>query len=519
MNAKRFLRWVAADHSLGTRQGWLLWGILGAGAILRLQQWFFCRSLWLDEAKLALNIQNRSFIELLSPLDYNQGAAVGFLWVQAGLVSVFSDHEMVLRVFPLLAGIASLFIFSRLVFSIFSGPAPWIALAWLVLNDRQIYYSNEAKQYGLDVFLTLLLLLLAVQILRSAKKEPSVWPLGLLGFLAIWFSHPVVFVLAGIGLVWSWARWKKILSVSWLRLTAVGVLWVAGFLLSVWVSLSGLMANAMLQEYWQSAYPPWFWPEGLLWFGRSIAEFFLDPASLVPGLALPLFVLGAVILIRQNGKHAALLLLPFGFTLLAAGLHLYPFQKRLVLFLAPVTLLLTANCLGVLGRFCARRWGRYRKLVWVVVGLLVLGVSWDSLRRTVRWVGDPQVREHIRPLLVQLKQMWQPGDRLYVYRHAWAPYRYYQKRLGLDHLDWVQGSGDRKRVGHFEKDWRRFQNAPRVWVLVSHSNRFPLKGSPNENAYILKKFSRLGPRRWHRRIPGSSLTLFEVAVKESSEPI
>ncbi len=510
MTAKRFLRWAAADHPWGSRQGWLLWGLLGAGVILRLQQWLFCRSLWLDEAKLALNIQNRSFIELLSPLEYNQGAAIGFLWVQEGLVFIFSDHEMVLRVFLLLAGIASLFLFSRLVFSILSGPAPWIALAWFVLNDRQIYYSNEAKQYGLDVFFTLLLLLLAVQILRSEKKEPSVWPLGLLGFLAIWFSHPVVFVLADIGLVLSWAWWKKTLSVSWLRLTAVGVLWVAGFLLSVWVSLRGLMANAMLQEYWQSAYLPWSWPGVLLWFGRSMAEFFLDPASLVPGLALPLFVLGAVVLARQNKKHLALLLLPFGFTLLAAGLHLYPFQKRLVLFLAPAAILLTANCIGVLGRFCARRWKRHKKLVWLVVGLLVLGVSWDSLRRTVRRVGDPQVREHIRPLLVQMKQKWQPGDRLYVYRHARAPYRYYQKRLDLWGLDCVIGSGDYKRVSRFERDWRQFQNAPRVWVLVSHSNRYPLKGSPNENAYILKKFSRLGPRRWHRRIPGSSLTLFEV---------
>jgi hypothetical protein len=415
---------------------------------------------------------------------------------------------MVLRLFLLLAGLASLILFTRLVFSILSGLAPWIALILFTINERQIYYANEAKQYGLDVFWALLLLLLAIQLLRAGQGARRIWPLGLLGFLAIWFSHPAVFILAGVGLVLGWARWKNALEVSWPRLVAVGALWVGGFLLSFWISLQALMANSMLQEYWQSAFMPWSWPEGMLWTGRALLDFFVNPGALVVGLALPLFVVGAVVLGRQNGRYLALLLLPAGFTLVAAAFHLYPFQERLILFLAPVAIGLTAQGAGALAEFGARRWERHRKLVWVLLGLLVLGVGWDSLRRTAVRAGDTRARDHIRPMLMEMHAAWQPGDRLYVYSHSWAPWRYYQTRLGLGDLDWVQGRADRQTASLFTEELRRFQDARRVWVLVSRYSRQPFYDCSDERAYILKLFARLGSRRWHREVPGASLTLF-----------
>ena len=69
------------------------------------------RSLWADEAVLALNIVNRSYWELLQPLDYEQGAPVGFLLVEKLAIGVFGNNEYALRLFPLLSGIISLFLF------------------------------------------------------------------------------------------------------------------------------------------------------------------------------------------------------------------------------------------------------------------------------------------------------------------------------------------------------------------------------------------------------------------------
>ena len=58
------------------------WLIILFGTLLRLTQYLSNRSLWLDEAFLALNIVNRSFLQLLKPLDNNQGAPIGFLMLE-----------------------------------------------------------------------------------------------------------------------------------------------------------------------------------------------------------------------------------------------------------------------------------------------------------------------------------------------------------------------------------------------------------------------------------------------------
>jgi len=56
--------------------------VIAAGFVFRLSQYVANRSLWGDEGALALNIVNRSFLELAEPLDRNQGAPLGFLFVE-----------------------------------------------------------------------------------------------------------------------------------------------------------------------------------------------------------------------------------------------------------------------------------------------------------------------------------------------------------------------------------------------------------------------------------------------------
>src|SRR5438067_470214 len=50
--------------------------------LLRVAQYLANRSLWLDEASLALNVLNRGFSSLTGELDFNQGAPVGFLFAE-----------------------------------------------------------------------------------------------------------------------------------------------------------------------------------------------------------------------------------------------------------------------------------------------------------------------------------------------------------------------------------------------------------------------------------------------------
>ena len=60
---------------------------------LRLRQYLYGRSLWVDEAFLALNIAERSFTELARPLGWDQTAPILFLWMERASVLLFGTHE------------------------------------------------------------------------------------------------------------------------------------------------------------------------------------------------------------------------------------------------------------------------------------------------------------------------------------------------------------------------------------------------------------------------------------------
>jgi hypothetical protein len=89
----------------------LIWFSVALGALLRLVQYLRNRSLWLDESSLALNILHRSYSGLLEPLDYHQGAPVGFLMLEKLAVRSLGAGEYALRLAPLVAGLVSLFLF------------------------------------------------------------------------------------------------------------------------------------------------------------------------------------------------------------------------------------------------------------------------------------------------------------------------------------------------------------------------------------------------------------------------
>ena len=151
---------------------------LAAGCLLRLAQYLFDRSLWLDETFIALNILERGYRGLLGALDYNQGAPVGFLFLTKSLVLALGSSEYVLRLVPLAAGIASLFLFDRLCRVLLSDRSRLVAVSLLAVCDPLIYYASEVKQYASDVALALVLLVLGASLHRRRSSDG----------MAVWFG-------------------------------------------------------------------------------------------------------------------------------------------------------------------------------------------------------------------------------------------------------------------------------------------------------------------------------------------
>ncbi|HET9914043.1 MAG TPA: hypothetical protein VFQ13_19270, partial [Anaerolineales bacterium] len=74
------------------------------GILLRVRQFLTGRSLWVDEAMLALNIVHRNFGGLLQqPMEYGQSSPIGYVFSVKIFNLLLGDSEYALRFFSLLA--------------------------------------------------------------------------------------------------------------------------------------------------------------------------------------------------------------------------------------------------------------------------------------------------------------------------------------------------------------------------------------------------------------------------------
>jgi 4-amino-4-deoxy-L-arabinose transferase-like glycosyltransferase len=468
---------------------WVIPVLMLLAAALRFRQYFANRSLWLDEAKLSLNILHRSFAQLWQPLDYHQGAPVGFLGIEKWAVTTFGTSEYALRLFPLLAGTVSIFLFYLLARRVVRSTAVPLALALFAISPVLIYYASEVKQYSSDVAFALLLVYLAV--------TERILLLGICGAVAIWFSHPAVFVLGGIFgvlLLRHWRNWK---------VHVAGTLWVSSFAVCYFVLLRKLSQDATLLAYWQQNFMPF--PPNPKWFEDSFFHLFSASAALrFTGLAAFVFLCGGVSLWKRNRETQLLLLSPVVPTLLASAVHKYPFGGRLALFLVPILLLLMAEGAETIRTVAGNRFG----VILVVVLLIDPGLY--TLHRFVSpFSGSERAGvmplEEMRPLVVQLKSRLRAGDAVYVYHDAKPSLEYYAERTGFPSENVMMGTAGGDDPKSYEADLIGFAGR-RVWVVLSH-----MEGTEEAEPGYLKFYMRLkGNRLANLTFPGAEADLYEV---------
>src|SRR5438132_4168306 len=77
----------------------LLVVLVGIGIALRVAQYAANRSLWVDEAWVALNLIERPLSGLTTHLSFNQAAPIGFLLVERIVAKLLGFSEYALRLF------------------------------------------------------------------------------------------------------------------------------------------------------------------------------------------------------------------------------------------------------------------------------------------------------------------------------------------------------------------------------------------------------------------------------------
>lgn len=435
--------------------------LLAIGVFLRVYPYLYNRSLWYDEAMLVYSILDQPYSALMSALPYNQAAPIGYMVTQKLLVTLFGDSEYSLRLITLLAGIAIVFLFYSLVKSFFKKRYQVWALTLFVFCQPAIYYSSEVKPYGIDLFFTLLLSVLFIQV----NKKKSGWVnLLIAGAVSIYFSFPAIFILAGGGIClfvkWiknkDWKNLKKIIS--------IGIFWVILFAINFYFFIKpGLQNDTLTSMHITHSFPLAFWKiESLRWYLDFYFSQFRNPGGIfIHILAGIIAILGLYSALKSTSFKWLLLLTPFTLTLLVSSAGSYSTIPRLMLFSIPLLLCLVIEGLRNLAIFVRRFFSfRYRRLIIPIVFLILL---LQPFLNAIHLTIEPKVVEEISPVIEHITSNWKAGDQLYIYSEANPAFQYYQRFYEWPRVTFTVGGLEKSA---WPKDIDNFKG--RTWVLFSH---------------------------------------------------
>ena len=466
--------------------------------VLRVAQYLANRSLWLNEADVALNVLNRGFASLVSELDFNQGAPLGFLWIEKVVTIVIGSSEFAFRLFPLICGLASVYLFLCVARGVVAAHALPIALLLFATSNGLIYYASEVKQYSTDVVATLLLTLLACSILDTRISYRRSVAVAVGGVLVVGFSHAAAFVLLAMVVVFSIELVRHRRSSASKPLLLIVATWTVGGLTVVALSLDQL---TQLRSSLPTRMEPLSIGYVLHWFNKfatALGEslgLLLGPgwaSSLLLKIAAVVSVVGVASLFRRHRAKCLILILPAVFAYIAYLANLYPLFPRTTLFVLPAGIIVLAQGVTAivtpLPRIAAVSIGAT-----LATALCVVPASYAAYHLVV-----PRQHEEIRPVLQDIRRSWRPGDAIYLHYGAQYAFLYYLQcgcfdlTPGRDNVPlWRPG---RTRfapdefapalvsrppgffvgpyAGHdhesYLRDLQRLQGLRRVWILYTH---------------------------------------------------
>ncbi|OJW24698.1 MAG: hypothetical protein BGO49_06575 [Planctomycetales bacterium 71-10] len=357
------------------------------GIALRLWEYSTLRDLYMDETALLTNLVGVPVFDFAHELKQDQLAPPGFLVVERLLVRLPIASHAAGRLLPLACGILSMLLVAPLARRYVDRLAVPIAVWMLALSDHLIYYSAEIKPYMGDLVGAMATLLLAVPPEPGEPTRRRFRALAAWGVIAPWFSFPVVFVLAGVGLHLMARAWRTDGKRGLATAAAVGAAWVVSFLGCFLVSRSIVSQRDFLWVWWNFAFlpiPPRSWLDARFTI-ETIANVFINPGSVLTPfgfiptaiLASLLAAIGAASLGRRWRGGLFVVLAPLAVHLAVSALRQYPFHGRLILSLVPTYHLLLVEGMAAVGR-------RTRPWATLALAVIFLGgqagdIAWEQV--------------------------------------------------------------------------------------------------------------------------------------------
>ena len=483
------------------------------GFLVRLVQYLSNRSLWGDEVNLALNIIDRSYLELTQTLDYNQAAPLGFLWLEKLATQLFGNSEYALRLLPFIAGIVSLGVFYRLT-RLYS--SPWggvIAIALFACGRYTLYFATELKPYSSDVAIALILFWFLTRVHHRMLRVKEIIGLAVLGSSTVWLSYPSVFVLAGLE-AWnlftvSSKNWYKII----INRIGIYLTWVVSFASFYFITIADTLTNEDLSSSWSARYPDSF--GDILWLFDALGRFFYHPmgfSGIADGIGIFAFIVGCVAWYRRDRRIFSALIAPFIVTMLAAYLRQYPFRDRLVLFLAPLGMLIVAEGIALLLtqlRTISTAKGYRWNWLFGLLGIVCLyTLTIPAISRASNFIIHPEVKHEVKPVVEYVTSKYQPEDQIYVYAGAVQAFTYYVDLKDYSDLNYINGSANFSQKGSIEET--RSQFATEIEPLIGDRVWFVFRAEDEEESAAREYLDSIGRELDSIQQPGASAYLYQL---------
>lgn len=472
----------------------LILAVIGMGLVLRTAKYLPGWSMRGDELAVALNLINRSAMQLITrPLDGDQAAPMGFLLFEKLLIALFGRSEYILRFPAFLAGCASLILLQKLLTKTVGKYGNLFAMAASAFGWYLIYYSSELKQYSSDVLVCIILLLFFQRHLSKETNGRDFIALGAAGALSIFFSHPALFVVMAMGVTLFIQYWKDRQRLIWTIMT--GIVWGAIFSAIYLTLLRYQTSNEFLITFWRNLLsympmPPW---EDLSWYPKALDGLLF----VVGGLSSKLMFVGIIyifglwmFLSEKKWQWVFVLTLPIVLNMGASGFQKFPFHGRLILYLLPLVFIVIGKGIdGMVDRISNRAMANM-----VFAGMVIL-----FLRPAIPTVNDflfsrDYVVDDLKPVLAYMEDNTQTDDHVYLYHSVAAAFEYYAPLSSLENLPVIYGENNSQRAKRYDNELSSLPRGKRIWFVFSFvgETRVDKETKQDERNYILNYIKQHG---------------------------
>lgn len=283
----------------------MFYSIIFIGAFLAIYQFIFNRSLWFDEAYLALNIISKDFIELTKPLNYNQVAPIGFLLIERISVLILGKNELALRIFPLISFLTSIplfYLFSNKLVK--NNVIALISTSIFSITLSLLSYSSEVKQYSSDVLFTIIILYYSLTL--QLNKNKSLFIYAIIGSIAVWFSNVSIIILFVTGVYFLHFEGYQNKNC---KILFPFLFWATSFFIYYYLFIHNHPATEHMVSFWEKSFLP------LNPFSKDFYSFLFRATQNVYGYLLsfgffwfiPLLIsLSAIVFMLKHRKYTLL---------------------------------------------------------------------------------------------------------------------------------------------------------------------------------------------------------------------